>query len=112
MPAALLASENGKGIERRLEENSSLESPATSTLPSTYFTEVITSIRCACARGLSAAMVGGSGRLTDECRILSSATSVILPVPSTRRITGTASGPLPRETERYTFFDMGLTTTS
>ena len=45
MPAPLAAAWKGNGMERRLEENSSLESPAISTLPSTYFSWVMVSMR-------------------------------------------------------------------
>src|SRR5438093_8485554 len=43
--APLLAAWNGNGIERRLDENSSFESPATITLPSMYAISVIVSSR-------------------------------------------------------------------
>src|SRR5437764_15471689 len=92
----------GKGIERRLDENSSFERPATTTLPSTNARWVIVSMR-----GLApfpSLDAGASGRLTIECLILSRASSVILPEPSTRMINAAASGPRPRQTDSYTYF--------
>src|SRR5215475_10055165 len=77
IPAALLASVNGYGIERRLDENSSFDRPATNTLPSTYLIEVIVSMLCR-------SCVGPSGRLTDACLMLSSETSLIFPAASVR----------------------------
>src|ERR1051326_5374923 len=77
---------NGYGMERRLEENSSLERPATKTWPLTYLIDVIVSMRCR-------SPCGPSGRLTEEYLILSSGTSEILPAESTRTITGIASVP-------------------
>ena len=40
--------------------------------------------------------------------MLSSATSVIWPAGVTRRMTGMASVPLPRETAMYTFLEVGI----
>ncbi len=102
----------GNGIERKLDENSSLESPATTTLPLINARCVIASIRAFGPFPPVVLATGASGRLTIECLILSRLSSVILPDPSTRRITAAASGPRPRETERYTFFEIGFTARS
>src|ERR1700722_2327390 len=93
-------------MERREEDHSSFERPATITFPFTKEICVMVSMR-GFWRPVEAA--GASARLTDSCLALSSETLVILPLPSTRTINGWASGPLPREAERYTFFERGLT---
>src|SRR6266853_5968160 len=100
----------GNGIERRLDENSSLDSPATTTFPLINAMCVIVSMRG--FGPFPSFDAGASGRLTIECLILSRVSSVILPDPSTRIITAAASGPRPRETDRYTFFEIGFTATS
>src|SRR5262249_7239919 len=103
---------NGNGIERRLDENSSLESPATITLPFTNARCVTVSSRGLLPLPWPGLESGGSGKLNIECFTLSRETSVILPAASARRITGVASGPRPRDTEMYAFLERGLTTTS
>src|SRR5580693_8139614 len=93
-------------MERREEDHSSFERPATITFPFTKEIWVMVSMR-----GFWQPVVaeGASARLTDSCLALSSDTLVIFPLASTRTINGWASGPLPRDAERYTFFEMGFT---
>src|SRR5215831_7510651 len=87
---------NGTGIERRAEDHSSFESPATIRLPFTYDISVIVIIRGSWrAPGFAA---GASVRFTDACRVSSSETFASSPERFTRTIMGCASGPRPRIT--------------
>ena len=60
----------------------------------------------------SASVETGLGRLALANLTSSRLSSCSLPSVPTRRITGEASGPWPRETDRYAFPEAGLTTTS
>ena len=55
---------------------------------------------------------GGFGSVTFEYFTRSSATTVILPSPSTRSSAGFASAPVPRMTARYAFLVDGWITRS
>jgi hypothetical protein len=55
---------------------------------------------------------GASGNSALANFTRSSFTTSIVPSPPTRTSTGTASGPRPRDTARYTVFDRGFTDTS
>src|SRR3982751_4153242 len=112
MLAPLPACWNGNGIECKLDENSSFDNPATTTFPSTKAMSVIASTRGLLPRASFAVSLGASGRLTTEYLTFSSESSVIMHEDSVRTITGTASGPRPRDTDTYTRFDNGFTFTS
>src|SRR5580704_8010584 len=101
---------NGSGMERSADDHSSFDRPATSRLPLTYDMSVMVIIRGSWrALGLAA---GASVRLTAADLMLSRATLVTWPLALTLTIIAAASGPWPRVTERYTFFDSGFTFTS
>ena len=92
-------------MARSFEANSSLESPATQSRPSTYAMSVID-----CGRGLrrsAGVATGGFGSSTRAYFIASNETRSIFPAPSTRKSAAVAPVPWPRITERYAFFVMG-----
>src|SRR5262245_17267581 len=101
---------NGYGMERRADDHSSFDIPATSRLPFTKAMSVMVVVLGFCrALGSDA---GASARLTDAWPTLSSESGVTLPDGSTRTTSAVASGPRPRDAETYTFLEMGFTARS
>ena len=97
-------------MARSFEANSSFDSPATHSFPSTSAMSVTVSLRG--LRRPAALAAGAFGRSTFENLRPDSDTASTLPPPSTRNSAGAAPAPCPRITETKALRERGWTARS